>query len=90
VLNLSDRTDGAVSEDGQVLGTYLHGLFESRAACDVLLAWAGLAAPRAPDYSALRQAGIDRLADAIEAHLDLAPLLALIGIGRQSVQGVPA
>jgi adenosylcobyric acid synthase len=90
VLNLSDRTDGAVSEDGQVLGTYLHGLFESRAACDVLLAWAGLAAPRAPDYSALREAGIDRLADAIEAHLDLAPLLALIGIGRQSVPRVPA
>jgi adenosylcobyric acid synthase len=80
VADLDGRADGALSEDGQVLGTYLHGVFESRAACDALLAWAGLAAPRTPDYAALREAGIDRLADAIEAHLDLAPLLALAGV----------
>ncbi|MFZ5557495.1 MAG: cobyric acid synthase [Pseudomonadota bacterium] len=77
---LEGRPDGALSNDDQVLGTYLHGVFESRAACDALLAWAGLAAPATPDYGRLREAGIDRLADAIEAHLDLARLLALVGV----------
>eukprot|EP00659_Diplonema_papillatum_P013316 gene13316-20529_t len=36
------RLDGAQSEDGQVLGTYLHGVFETPAACSALLRWAGL------------------------------------------------
>ncbi len=75
------RRDGAVSADGQVLGSYLHGLFEAPGACAALLAWAGLAAPRAPDYRQLREAGIERLADAVEAHLDTAFLLRLLGLG---------
>jgi adenosylcobyric acid synthase len=70
-VHLDDRDDGARSADGQVLGSYLHGLFESPAACDALLRWAGLARPASPDYAALREAGIDRLADAVEEHLDL-------------------
>jgi adenosylcobyric acid synthase len=81
VADLDGRPDGALSADGQVLGTYVHGVFESRGACDALLAWAGLTAPATPDYGRLREAGIDRLADAIEAHLDLARLLALVGVG---------
>jgi len=67
---LDEGPDGAISADGQVLGTYLHGLFESPAACDALLAWAGLDRPRTRDYAALREAAIERLADAVEAHLD--------------------
>jgi len=68
---LEGRTDGAMSADGQVLGTYLHGLFDQAQACDALLAWAGLDAPVSQDYFALRDTHIDRLADAIEQHLDL-------------------
>lgn len=77
VLLPDGATDGALSEDGQVLGTYFHGLFDRREACDALLAWAGLAVPKSPDYFALREAGIERLADAVEQHLDTARLLAL-------------
>ena len=69
-VQLAERTDGAISLDGQVLGTYLHGLFDHPAGCDALLAWAGLAEPRTPDYRALREAHIDRLADAVEQHLN--------------------
>ncbi len=71
-------TDGALSEDGQILGTYLHGLFDRPEACRALLAWAGLTAPSHFDYRALREAGIERLADAVEQHLDTARLLALL------------
>ncbi len=70
--------DGAISRDGHILGSYLHGLFESRAACDTLLAWAGLREPDTPDYMALRETAIDRLADAIDAHLDTGALERLI------------
>ena len=68
---LDGRPDGAISPDGQILGTYLHGLFEHPEARDALLRWAGLDAGPAADYRILREAHIDRLADAVSEHLDL-------------------
>jgi adenosylcobyric acid synthase len=71
-VRLSDgRLDGALSEDGQILGAYLHGLFDAAPARDGLLRWAGLAVRETPDYRQLRENGINRLADAIAEHLDL-------------------
>ena len=75
------RPDGAISADGQLLGTYVHGLFDAPAALSALLAWAGLDAQAlegagAVDLAARREADLDRLADAIEAHVDLAALFA--------------
>jgi len=70
------RRDGALSEDGQVLATYLHGLFDEPEACSALLGWAGLARPVATDYAALREASIERLADALTQHLSIERLLA--------------
>ncbi|MDD5389127.1 MAG: cobyric acid synthase [Gallionellaceae bacterium] len=75
---LDGRVDGALAEDGQVAGTYLHGLFDNSAAADALLAWAGLREAKAPDIHALREAAIDRLADAVEYHLDTQALLHLL------------
>ncbi|OCS44250.1 cobyric acid synthase [Ralstonia pickettii] len=68
------RADGAISADGQILATYLHGLFDAPEACRALLAWAGVSDARAQDYAALREASLERLADTCEAHLDLAAL----------------
>ncbi|MGH8585547.1 MAG: cobyric acid synthase [Gammaproteobacteria bacterium] len=81
---LDGRGDGAYSDDGQILGTYVHGLFESTAACNALLHWASLRDARTPDYQQLREANIDRLADAVEAHLDLAIIERLLGIDTAS------
>ncbi|MBI5912426.1 MAG: cobyric acid synthase [Betaproteobacteria bacterium] len=76
-IELDDgRRDGALSADGQILATYLHGLFDAPEACAALLAWAGLERPLALDYGALREASIDRLADAVTEHLNLERLLA--------------
>lgn len=74
------RRDGAISADGQVLVTYLHGLFESPAACAALLRWAGLGEVETVDYHALRERDIERLADLVEAYLDVTRLRALCGI----------
>ena len=74
------RCDGALSADGQVMGTYLHGLFESPAACVALLRWAGLGEVQQLDYHALRERDIERLADQVEAHLDTQKLKSLCGL----------
>ena len=74
------RCDGALSADGQVLGSYLHGLFESSAACSALLRWAGLREVQTVDYQALRERDIERLADLVEAHLDTERLRELCGL----------
>ncbi|MFI7864814.1 cobyric acid synthase [Ectopseudomonas khazarica] len=74
------RGDGGLSADGQVLGTYLHGLFEQPAAFAALLRWAGLREVQHVDYQALRERDIERLADQVEQHLDSARLRALCGL----------
>ncbi len=79
LIELDDRGDGAVSEDGQVMGTYLHGLFDKPDACRALLARCGLAAGGAEvDYPAHRQRELDRLADMLEDQLDMGVLHALL------------
>ena len=72
------RLDGAVSADGQILASYVHGLFDAPQACTALLAWAGLARPAMVDYAVLREASIERLADALNEHLQIDRLLAKI------------
>ncbi|MNG39371.1 Cobyric acid synthase [compost metagenome] len=74
------RCDGAQSADGQILATYLHGLFEVPSACAAILRWAGLREVQTVDYHALRERDIDRLADLVEAHLDTARLRVLCGM----------
>ena len=56
--------EGAVSGDGQILGSYLHGMFDTPAACSALLRWAGLDSGHTVDTAALREASLERIADA--------------------------
>ena len=70
--------DGAISQDGQVAGTYLHGLFESTAVIEQLLAWTGYEAePPEFDYRTHRLEALDRLADTLETHMDIDTLMSL-------------
>jgi len=80
-VRIADRVDGAISSDGRILGTYLHGLFDSAEACTALLAWAGLDAPESFDADARREASLERLADCLENHLDMARVLAITNAG---------
>ncbi|WP_143757257.1 cobyric acid synthase [Burkholderia singularis] len=66
-----ERPDGAVSADGQILATYVHGLFDTPDACAALTEWAGLDGAAPVDYPALREASLERLADTLAEHLDI-------------------
>lgn len=71
--------DGAISPDGQVLGIYVHGLFDRPEACAALLSWAGLKSEQpAPDMAWLREQGIERLADNVEEHLDMERIITIL------------
>ena len=70
------RDGGARSADDQILGTYLHGLFDTPEASGALLRWAGLHSDHTVDTSALREASLDRIADATQPLLDA--LVALV------------
>src|SRR5690606_16895970 len=61
---LEGRPEGARSGDDHVLGTYLHGVFDTPAACNALLRRAGLHGDAAVDTARLREASLDRIADA--------------------------
>jgi adenosylcobyric acid synthase len=74
-FRIDGRPEGARSPDGQVLGTYLHGLFDTPQACSALLRWAGLDSQATVDTAQLREASLDRIADATQPLFDA--LLAL-------------
>jgi adenosylcobyric acid synthase len=61
---IEGRGEGAQSADGQLLGSYLHGMFDHPQALAALLAWAGLKDAAALDLDALREASLERLAEA--------------------------
>lgn len=72
-------SDGAVSANGRVVGTMLHGLFESAALRRALLAsLGGPAAAPASGWS--REAEYDRLAEAVRAALDWPRVRRIIGL----------
>uniref|UniRef100_UPI000C7F831F cobyric acid synthase n=1 Tax=Acidimangrovimonas sediminis TaxID=2056283 RepID=UPI000C7F831F len=73
---LDDRPEGAVSADRRVMGSYIHGMFADDGFRTAFLAGLG-GAGSATGYRAGVEATLDALAAHMEAHLDVAGLLAL-------------
>lgn len=68
--------DGGVSDDGRIWGCYLHGLFAND---NLRRAWLHSLGWRDPGHpAATLDAAFDRLADVVEAHLDMNRLEAII------------
>jgi len=69
-FSIDGRGEGAMSSDGQILGTYLHGLFDHPEACSALLHWAGSRSEHVVDTAQLREASLDRIADSAEGLME--------------------
>ena len=80
------ETDGAVGDNGWVLGTYIHGLFDSPDIVERIIGNVakrhGLPAPSVPHYS--MEAEFDRLADVVRANLDMDLIYSLVDNGRDA------
>ncbi|MGF1773138.1 cobyric acid synthase [Vibrio wakamikoensis] len=66
--------DGAVSSDNQVFGTYVHGFFDSPEVTQLVCRWVNGADIESFAINDEKESAIDRIADAIEQHLDLVKL----------------
>ncbi len=75
------RPDGAISPDGRVLGTYVHGLLADPAQRAALLARLGATAV-GTDYETAVDQALDRIAEDLERHLDID---ALIRVAREGL-----
>ena len=82
VLKADDKkepfNDGSMNADKTVMGTYLHGLFDTPDILHVLLQWAGLVEQKSFDYADYRNEQIDRLANEVEKVLPLPVLKRLL------------
>ncbi|SHH02885.1 adenosylcobyric acid synthase (glutamine-hydrolysing) [Kaistia soli DSM 19436] len=76
-----DGGEGAISPDGRVRGSYVHGLFSADAFRRDFLSSIG-AAPSKLDYEAEVDAVLDRLADHLETHLDIGAILTIAATAR--------
>ena len=73
MVMIDGRVDGAISTDGRVQGTYIHGLFASDPFRAAYLLGFGHAS--AINYEARVESAIDALADHVEAHIDIARII---------------
>jgi adenosylcobyric acid synthase len=74
--HIDGAPEGAMSQDGRIIGSYLHGMFSGDAFRRAFLKGLG-AAPSAYGYSADVETVLDRLAAHLEQHLDIDSLFAL-------------
>ena len=72
LVRADGTSDGWLSADKQVAGCYLHGILDSAPALQAIVRWAGAEISEPPDHEQQQRTAIERLADAVEAHLDMA------------------
>jgi adenosylcobyric acid synthase len=71
--NTTERYDGCISEDGNIFGTYLHGLFDAPGFRREFLNWLRFRrgwAPLPERAELSREAALDSLAELVRNHLD--------------------
>ena len=73
---LGNRPDGAISPDGRVMGSYVHGLLASTSLRAALLHRIGATSVEA-DYDQSVEDALDALGDHLERHVDVDALIAL-------------
>jgi adenosylcobyric acid synthase len=79
------ESDGCISADTRIFGTYLHGIFDDDAFRHTLIAAARAfhhlaPAPTLDNWKLKREHSLDRLANAVREALDIAQILSWLGI----------
>jgi len=86
--NKSDNqaTDGCISADNHIAGTYLHGVFDQGEATTLLLHWLdkNTEIQQVINLDEHREKQLNRLADVCEEHLDIAAIEAILKASKSS------
>jgi adenosylcobyric acid synthase len=69
--NLHQADFGAKSDDGQIAGCYIHGLFDKPEALQLFMRWLDFDVSLAPSIETLEEVAINRVANACKEHLDM-------------------
>lgn len=85
LIRLQDgRIDGGVNEEGNVFGTYLHGIFDNNSFRNAILnpirCKKGLEENRGIDYKGLKELEYDKLAVLVREYVDLEQIKQIIGV----------
>lgn len=84
--NSADYLDGAINKEGNVMGTYLHGVFDAvtfrEFICNKLRNKKGIESKEAFEYESLRERELDKLADVVRQSLDMDKVYEIMGIKR--------
>ncbi len=65
------QTDGAISDCNQVMGTYLHGIFDASGVLSTVANWVIGDNVTSVNHTQNQEDAINRIADAVEEHLNL-------------------
>lgn len=84
--DVEDYFDGAINKKGNVMGTYIHGIFDGvnfrQHVINKLRIKKGLEPKKSMEYENLRDKELDRLADIVRKSLDMDKIYEAIGIKR--------
>ncbi|WP_057832081.1 cobyric acid synthase [Colwellia sp. TT2012] len=78
LLDIQGKEQGLLSDDGQVAGCYLHGLFDQPAGLQLFMLWLGYEVSKAPSVAVLEEQAIERVSKACQTHLDMVKIKQII------------
>lgn len=78
LLDVQGEGQGLLSDDGQVAGCYLHGLFDKPVALQLFMQWLGYDVSKAPSIEVLEERAIERVSQACQTHLDMVKIKKII------------
>ena len=70
-LKVNDKEQGLMSSDGQISGCYLHGIFDTPEALQLIADWVGSEIGEGSSITELEEIAINRISDACEQFLDM-------------------
>lgn len=76
-------SEGCINVDNNIIGTYLHGLFDGEAMIDYIFAWFGLMNSEKLDIDARREDELTKLANEVESAIPFSVLTKLLSFNEK-------
>lgn len=84
ILTINGEKHGAINEDQNIAGCYLHGVFDQADAIDALARWCDVGLEKSQNLDDIQEQAIDKLADVCEEYLDISQIEQLLQEWRNS------